>query len=326
MLKIYFDSLVTKTAGNLGFLSGKIIIWAIVVILVVGCNATQNNDKQNLTSDKSDAQSIERIISVTPAITELLFDIGLGGKIVGDSQFTTYPPEAAKIEKIGGLYDRNNEKIISLKPDLVIFPIEDVQFGQKLKQFNIKGLSVDHRSISGLLESYELVGKLLGGAYLDKAIAKRRALEEFLRECKLQVEGIKRLKVLTVIDRQRGTGKIDNIFIAGAELFFSEVLSLAGGENVASGLGVAYPNISTEAIIDFNPDVIIDIQIHNEKDKETTDNLLRSDWDVLKDVVPTVKRGNVFIISDSYASIPGPRTPLLIKRIREILDSCRETK
>ncbi|MDR1291019.1 MAG: ABC transporter substrate-binding protein [Planctomycetaceae bacterium] len=295
------------------------IIGAIIVTLIVGCDVNRGS----LPKDNTDATTPERIISVTPSITELLFEIGLGDKIVGDSQFTVYPPEAAKIEKIGGLYDRNNEKIISLKPDLVIFPVEDVQFEQQLTQFNIGRLALDHRSISGLLESYELVGKRFGGEYLERAVSKRGEFEEFLRESKLRAEGLKRLQVMAVIDRQHGTGRISNVFIAGSELFFSEVLSLAGGENVAANVGVPYPNVSAEAIIDFNPDVIIDIQTMSLNDNSAENNS-RKDWDTLKDVVPAIAKGNVFIINDSYASVPGPRVKLLIKRLREILDSCRD--
>ncbi|MDR1484894.1 MAG: helical backbone metal receptor [Planctomycetaceae bacterium] len=321
-----FDSLTKSVTGNLNLrLFCGILIWTIIVTLIAGCDTNQNSPNQNLPPNNSAAKPPERIISTTPAITELLFDIGLGGKIVGDSQFTAYPPEAEKIEKIGGLYDKNIEKIISLAPDLVIFPIEDVQFDQQLQQMKFRSLPVDHRSISGLLESYELVGKIFGGIYLEQAANKRQAIDDFLRECKLQVEGKKKLRVLTVIDRQHGTGRIDNVFIAGSELFFGEVLSFAGGENVAANVGVPYPNISTEAIIDFNPDVIIDLQVITDKNKTTEDNL-RADWDTLKDVVPAVKRGNVFIITDRYATIPGPRIQLLIKKISGILDSCREIK
>jgi iron complex transport system substrate-binding protein len=311
----------------------NIAIGIIIVTIITGCNPNpnpastpnHNNSHSQLPQNNPAAKPPERIISTTPAITELLFDIGLGDKIIGDSQFTVYPPEAAKIEKIGGLYDRNDEKIISLAPDLVIFPVEDIQFDHELKQMKIRGLPVDHRSISGLLKSYELTGELFGGIYLENAVAKRQAIEHFLQECKLRAEGLKRLRVLAVIDRQRGTGRIENVFIAGTELFFSEVLNLAGGENAAANIGVPYPNISIEAIIDFKPDVIIDIQMLTEKDK-TTEIMLRSDWDTLKDVVPAVQQGNVFILTDSYAAIPGPRTPLLIKKVREILDSCRKQK
>lgn len=302
----------------------KILIWTIIVTIITGCSPTQNNPNQNPQQNNSTNTNTppNRIISTTPAITELLFEIGLGDKIVGDSQFTTYPPEAEKIEKIGGLYDKNIEKIISLKPDLVICPIEDTQFQQQLKELKIKSLPVDHRSIAGLLESYELVGEFFDETCQNLATQKQQTFKNFLQENKTHADGLKKLRVLTVIDRQRGMGRIDNVFIAGTELFFGEVLSLAGGENVAANIGVPYPNISIEAIIDFNPDVIIDIQIIAENDK-ITEQMLRSDWEVLRDVVPAVKQDNIFILTDGYATIPGPRIPLLVKKIREILDSCR---
>ncbi|MDR2170992.1 MAG: ABC transporter substrate-binding protein [Planctomycetaceae bacterium] len=296
-----------------------VINWIIFVTIITGC---ENQNHPNLPQNNQTPQSPERIISITPAATELLFELGLGDKIVGDSQFTIYPPEAAKIEKIGGLYDRNIEKIITLKPDLIIYPVEDVQFGQKLESMNIRRLAVDHRSISGLLQSYNLVGEFFGGEYLERALAKRRAIEDFLSECKIQTNNLQRLRVLMVIDRQHGTGRIDNVYIAGTELFFGEILDYAGGENVAANAGIPYPNVSTEAIIDFNPDVIIEIQA-NPKNNAAYYNS-RNDWNSLKEHIPAIKKSNLFIINDNYATIPGPRITLLIERIKTILDQCRK--
>ncbi|MDR2346814.1 MAG: ABC transporter substrate-binding protein [Planctomycetaceae bacterium] len=324
--KINFD-FSTKAVNSIFILRllFNVLICVIFVTLIIGCNADQNLNSPSRNSEQSDTISKlpERIISTTPAITELLFEIGLGDKIVGDSQFTVYPPEAAKIEKIGGLVDRNNEKIISLHPDLIIFPIEDIQFKQKLLQWKIRHLAVDHRSISGLLDSYEQAGNIFGGKYLTKSIEKRKEFEAFLQDCKSQVKNLKRVRTLIVIDRQHGTGRIENVFIAGAELFFSEILNLAGGENAVSNVDIQYPKISGEAIIDFKPDAIIEIQTMPENNKFIEQNS-RSDWNTLKDVVPAVKNNKVFIITDDYAAVPGPRTPLIIKKIRSILDECRK--
>ncbi|MDR1924864.1 MAG: ABC transporter substrate-binding protein [Planctomycetaceae bacterium] len=321
------------------FLFGGVRIFVAVLFglfiatINVGCRQSDVGGVSNL-PNRSTQQSAQknipqaapqRIVSTTPAITELLFEVGLGDRVVGDSQFTVYPPEAAKIEKIGGLYDRNNEKILSLKPDLVIYPVEDVQFRQTLLEMGLVGLGVDHRSLAGVLESYELVGKCCGGDSLAIALDKRRVFENFLQECRDNSGSRERgrLGVLVCVDRQRGTNRIDGVYVAAKGTFFDEVINLAGGKNAVTKSILPYPNITAEAIIEFNPDVIIDIQvIRISQNNDNAIESLRNDWQTLHKSINAVKNNNVFIITDDYAPVPGPRTPLLIKKFREILDAC----
>jgi iron complex transport system substrate-binding protein len=254
-----------------------------------------------------------RIISTLPSITEVLFDIGLGDRIVGDSPFTKYPPEAANIDKIGGLYDVNHEKIISLKPDLVILSAENVALRQSL---STPVLIVDHRTLDGVLDSYLVIGEVFGEDILAIAQQKRQELIDKLNAFEARAKGKKPVRTLISIDRSAGTEQIQNMFVAGADSFLSVAVSKAGGENVAASLGLLSPSLSAEGIIHLAPDVIIDLRVNRTDAEQSV-----ADWYSLGDAVPAVKHRRILTLTDDFASIPGSRTPMLIEKIARYFDA-----
>ncbi|MDR0327205.1 MAG: ABC transporter substrate-binding protein [Planctomycetaceae bacterium] len=264
----------------------------------------------------SSALPPQRIISTLPSITEVLFDIGLGDRIVGDSDFTKYPPEAVNIDKIGGLYDINRERIVSLKPDLMILSTENAALRQSV---SAPVLIVDHRTLNGVLDSYLVIGEVFGGDILTTAQKKRQDLIEKLDSFTQRIKGKKTCRVLISIDRSYGTGRIQNLYVAGADSFLSEAVTRAGGENAAASLGLLAPQLSAEGVIRLAPDVIIDVQISG---RDITHS--ESDWYHLGNSVPAVKNRRILTLTDDFATIPGPRTPLLIEKIIQYFESQRE--
>ena len=255
----------------------------------------------------------QRIISTLPSITEVLFDIELGDRIVGDSFFTEYPPDVANIAKIGNQYGFNREKIVSLKPDLVILSVENVPLRQSSPA---PVLIVDHRTLHGVLDSYLVIGDVFGVDTLTTAQKKRQELIEKLDDFEARVEGRKPIRTLICIDRSYGTGRVQNLFVAGANSFLNDVVTRAGGENVAASLGLLAPQLSAEGVIRLTPEVIIDLQVSGRDQSQS-----ESDWYVLGDSVPAVKNGRILTLTDDFATIPGPRTPMLIEKIVQYFES-----
>ena len=271
-------------------------------------------------------ESPQRLVSTTPSITETLFDIGIGDRIVGDSQFTTYPPEASKIEKIGGLYDANWEKIVELEPDLVLMLETNESYRSQCQKLGIESLAVDHVTMEGVLASYDLIGKRLGPEVMQKAQASKTALKEKLDTLQAQGESLTPVRVLICIDRTRESGPLQNIYVAGTNPYYQDVIRWAGGINVAESTGLAFPNITAEAIVAMNPDVIIDLMMGVETASSTGEtgtqkDELISDWKTLGDAVNAVKTGRIYIITENYTTIPGPRAPLFIEKLTERLHS-----
>lgn len=264
-------------------------------------------------------QSPERIISTVPSITEILFDIGIGDRIVGDSQFTSYPPEAARIPKIGGLYDVNYERIVSLKPDLAVCLQENDGFQQRMRTMGITTVAVDHRRLDGVLESYEIIGKCFEDDIYKNARQKKNELAEKLDRLAKRSRDLPRVRLMVCVDRSRGTGRIQNLFVAASNPFYAEVIQRAGGTNAAGNLSLPFVQLSAEGIIDLAPDVIFDLQTGPIGDHAAA----IEEWQTLGETVPAIKNKRVFLITEDFATIPGPRTPLLIEKMTEWLDPIR---
>ncbi len=268
--------------------------------------------------------SPQRLISTVPSITEVLFDIGLGDRLVGDSKFTIYPPETRNIEKVGGLYDVDWERIIALRPELVVTLTESETIRQRLRELNIETIGVDHRSVEGLLQSYDQIGERFGGDIQQKAEERKTALKVKLDELEAKTEKLPKVRVMLCLDRTRGSGRIQNLFIAGTNPFFQDVIRLAGGVNVGAESGIPVPNVSVEGVLSMNPEVIVDlltgegtVASANLSDEQKKTKLLdtMSDWKTLGNSVAAVQSGRIFLLTDDFTTIPGPRTPLFIEQL-----------
>ena len=194
--------------------------------------------------------SPQRIISVAPSVTELLFAIGLGDRIVGVTTYCNYPPEALKKEKIGGYVTPSLEKIISLKPDLVIGTADGElkAFVKKLAGLGVPIYIINPRSIAGVMASIENIGEI---TFSQK---EAKGLGSFLRK-KLQfiqekIHGRTRLRVLHVM-------AYDPLITSGQGTFVNDLITMAGGINIAEGAKGSHPRLSMEEVIVKDPQVIL---------------------------------------------------------------------
>ena len=264
-----------------------------------------------------------RLVSTVPNITEILFDIGLGDRIVGDSKFTKYPPGAEKIKKIGDLYDVNWEEIVRMDVDLALILIENEEFRTRCQKLGIETLSVDHQSMEGVLASYDLIGKRFGPDVMRTAQERKSALESKLEDIRSRAASFPPVRVLLCIDRTRGSGRLQNMYVAGTNPYFQDVIRWTGGINVAEKTGLPIPNVSIEGVLAMNPDVIVDLMIGESADLSEDD--LTDDWKTLGNEVNAVKTGRIYVVTEDYATIPGPRTPLFLEKLLDILHGNHRT-
>jgi iron complex transport system substrate-binding protein len=309
----------------------QLFLLVCVVCIVLadnGCAPVSQETHQETPQPIRRIELPQRLISTTPSITEILFDIGIGDRIVGDSRFTRYPPEAEKIEKIGNLYDGNWERIVELKPDLVLVLTKGENLRLQCEKFGIESLTVDHGSMEGVLASYDLIGERLGAEVMQAAQARKTALEEKLSVLRAKGESLPPIRVLICIDRIHGIGQLQNLYVAGTNPYFQDAIHWAGGINVAETTDTAFPCISTEDVAAMNPDVIIDLMLsevvklsskpsEEEPEKKEADPI--ADWKTLGNEVNAVKTGRIHVLTEGYATIPGPRMPLLVEKLLEIL-------
>lgn len=242
----------------------------------------------------------QRIISMAPNLTEIVYDIGAGDKLVGVTDFCKFPPEAQSKEKIGGWINPNYEKILSLKPDLVLA----LQFHGKavdnLRKLKVPLLVLDCQTVQDVLEAYDLLGKRLG---LEKeAKAAKARLKERLDRIKDKTERFHhRPSVLFVIEHDPGSLK--EIYGVGPKNFIDELIRWAGGSNLLSDAPVPYPLVSRETLIQRNPDVIINaLPMFTKPQDLITEKAVWKQMPVLK----AVKKDQVYCFNNGDYMVPGP--------------------
>lgn len=253
---------------------------------------------------KDSTEYPERIISLSPNITEIIFALGAEERIAGVSDYCNYPPQAKAIPKIGGVLNPNIEKIIALKPDLLILLPGEKSLEDKLKNIiNAKFIIVENETIEEVVESIKTIGITLGKEKNAEKIIKQ--INEKITEVKKKYSNAPKKRVLCVVDKNPDT--LQQLYVVSKPTFLDELIAAAGGENVVKKSIARYPVISKEEIISLNPEVILDFSLGSkvtEKDKERNKKV----WSVLESV-SAVKNNRVYTVDNPRITIPGPDLP-----------------
>ena len=262
------------------------------------------------------AQAPKRIVSTAPSITELLYALGLGDRVVGVDRFSRYPAEALRKPKIGDYANPNLEAIAALRPDLVIIPINPVKLAERLGVLRLKVLELDQESIAKLYDSIRMVGQETGAtAAAAKLSATMRAQLEAVRA---RAAPLKKTQMMFVVGRT--PNRLDGLIVVGQASYLNEIIALAGGENVFHDAVAAYPGVSLEEVLARNPDVIVDmgdmadtVGVTEEHKRDVT-----SLWERLSSVA-AVKQHRVYAVASDVYVIPGPRLVDAAKAFLEML-------
>jgi iron complex transport system substrate-binding protein len=192
----------------------------------------------------------QRIVSIAPANTEILFALGLSDRVVAVTDFCTYPPEATEKPSIGGFYDPNIEEIIALSPDLVLAaPIHEDQIIPQLETRGITVLAITPENLDEVLEAVNLIGKVTGVE--NKAAA-------LVKDMQQRITAVTKITAdLTAGQRPTVLYLVwhDPLYAAGANTFHDELIRKAGGVNMVTEK--EYPGINMETVISTNPDIIL---------------------------------------------------------------------
>ncbi len=224
------------------------IIGILTIILMSGCVNEQNEQIQS-----SDNKFPERIISTSPANTEILFALGLEDKVVGVTTYCNYPPEALEKPKIGGFSTVDIELIINSTPDLVLASSKTGEENiKKLEDIGIDVIVIDPKNIDEILENIRLIGDLTGNVNEAEELTNNmweriNAVKENAKKLK---KNNKKPKILYVMWHEP-------LMSVGKNIKTNDLIEIAGGENIYSDTKIDYPKISLESVIDRNPDVII---------------------------------------------------------------------
>ncbi|MFV1964758.1 MAG: ABC transporter substrate-binding protein [Pirellulaceae bacterium] len=238
-----------------------------------------------------------RIVSVAPSVTEMLFALGVEDCVVGVTDRCDYPPAARNLESVGGFGAPNMEKLLALSPDLVIgTSLQRNDMAESLRRSGIRVLRVKTDNFSEMFETLRMIGKEVGKARrADEIVAAMQAKLQAIAEEHQEIPVDRRPRVFVELWN-------DPITTAGKGSFVDELISRAGGSNVAHDLGSAYPIVNPEKVVEWNPDVIVLGYMNQQRPKEVLAN--RIGWGE----VEAVRTGNIINdISPDYLLRPGPR-------------------
>jgi ABC-type Fe3+-hydroxamate transport system substrate-binding protein len=248
-----------------------------------------------------DSSYPKRIISMSPGITEILFALGVGDRVVGVTDFCNYPDKAKKISKVGGLLNPNYETLITLKPDLIIHQPNSHKIETFVAKLEIRNLPISMFSLEEIFETIKTVGSATGSEEAaDRLIRKMRGKIDFHRS---RLAKVPRKSVLLLLGISNDSMR--DIYGVGPKTHLGELLALSGGDNILDKSKAQYPKISKEFIISESPEIIIEAgptRILTEKASIKR----KQGWQQFP-TITAVKNGDVYFIGSDYILVPGPR-------------------
>ena len=252
-------------------------------------------------------QQPRRIVSTAPSITEALFALGLGDKVVGVSQCCDYPPEVTRLPRVGTYLKPSLEAIVRLTPDLVVLQAAPPELTDRLKALRIEFVEVPHGTLKDVYTGVEIMAKSAGVP--ERAAPLIGRIQTSLESIRAKALRLPSPKVLVVVNRTPGT--LTDLTAVGPDNYLEEILEIAGGTNVLAKPGLPrYPHISMELVLRENPDVIVDLSSMQDSQaaRQAERAALLSPWQKNQDL-KAVRDGHVYLGISNALVVPGPRAP-----------------
>ncbi|TFZ40374.1 cobalamin-binding protein [Soehngenia longivitae] len=291
------------------------LLLALLIILgsISGCSSSTSPAEDNpqqvaetieITDDFGKVITLEKpaekIVSLAPSQTEILFAIGAGEKVVGVTTADDYPEEVKEIEKVGGFDGWNLEMIIALEPDLVInYGQGSEEDNKRFEEAGIVVASFLPETIDDVMDTIEKIGVLTGNS--DKA---KEVVEDMKSERDEIISKVKDLETKRVFYEVYN----DPLMTAGPGSFIDELINLAGGENIAKDADSPYPQYDVEKLIEKNPEVYL-----IPDDSTTTLETLKERPGF--ENIDAIKNSQVYFLDADIVSRAGPR---IIQGLEEI--------
>jgi iron complex transport system substrate-binding protein len=252
----------------------------------------------------------QRIVSLAPSNTEILFALGVGDRIVGVTDYCTYPPEAKEKPSIGGFSTPNIEEVIAKNPDLILADV--IHKDKVIPQLESKGLTVialNPKTIDEVLAAITLIGKVTGAEKeAASMVADMKGRIKAITDKTDKLSEGQKQRVLEIVWH-------DPLMAAGADTLHDELIGKAGGINIAHNL-TDYADISLEAVIAANPEVMI-ADVGMGEGEDLPFQFLMSE-SRLKDT-DARKNNRVYSINVELVSHPGPRTVTALEQLAKFI-------
>ena len=234
-------------------------------------------------------EKVERAVSLAPNLTEIVFAVGAGDRLVGVTTFCNYPEEAQKIQKIGDTQMPNIENIIALKPQVVLVSTASQMenFSRTLDAQAINVFVTNPNSLDDIYKTIRQIGEIFGKD--EKAQQVVDELKKRVANVETKTNSAKETKVFLQISKEP-------LFTVGRDSFMTDLINRAGGVSVTASSAAAYPNLSKETAFALNPEAII---LSDSEDNREPNSAFKNS--------PAMRDGKVFKINADLISRPAPR-------------------
>ena len=255
------------------------------------------------------------VVSLVPALTEMLFAIGAGPQVAAVSSYDDFPPETAKLPRVGALLDPDVERILSLRPDLVISYGSQKDLQMQLRRAGIGVFDYRHAGLAGIFRVMRELGKATG--HVDEAEQAAAGLEKRLAAVRARTALLPKPRTLLVMGREPLT--LRNLNASGGVGFLQEVLEIAGGVNVFADVHREAVSVSNEMLLSRAPEAVIDLHYGASEpaDRARAQKELAV-WQTVSSV-PAVRRKRVLPLYGDQFVVPGPRIAQAAEEIARAL-------
>jgi iron complex transport system substrate-binding protein len=242
-----------------------------------------------------------RIVSLVPALTEMLFAIGAGPQVVAVSSFDEFPPAVKSLPRVGALLDPDMERILALRPDLVLSYGSQTDLHVQLARAKIGVFSYRHAGLNGVFTSLKELGEVVGRTAESERLA--REIRAGLDSIEARVRG--RPKPRTLLVFERDPTSLRSVYVSGGVGFLHDMLGIAGGVNVFADVQRESVQPSVETMLARAPEVILEVRATGLLAAADADQAKRA-WSALTSI-PAVQKGRIQILSGEPLVVPGPR-------------------
>lgn len=280
-----------------------ITVILVLLLAAAGCGELAIENDQN---DANDHQ--QRIISLMPSNTEILFELGLGESVVGVTDYCNYPPEMeaavadGRIMRVGDAFSINEELIISLDPTLVLLGFENETLIESLEGYGIATAVISPRSIEAAMDSLLTIGELTGRrSEAESLVAEMKSAFDQISSKTAGIADSDKPRVLMLLD-------LDFLFVAGNGTIEDELITLAGGINVIEIAG--YDSVSEEFIVESQPEIILSSFPYRE--------IIMAEKEAWQDL-PAVQNEAIYDLDGDLINRPTPRLVEGLKMLLQLL-------
>jgi iron complex transport system substrate-binding protein len=237
---------------------------------------------------------VDRVVSLAPNLTEIVFAVGAGDRLVGRTSYCDYPPEARRVNEIGDTLHPNIERVVALHPQLVLVSTASQleAFTSQLEGHHIAVFVNDPHKLEGVFSSIERIGEVMNRANQAKQLVEQlRARAAAVAQA---VSSRPRVRIFYQV-------YAEPLYTAGHDAFVTDLISLAGGDSVTANVPGAWPNYSAESALASRPEAIIlpTGGASGDANSSVAPSLQKS---------PAALNGRVYKINDDHLSRPGPRS------------------